>query len=273
MLQPNLFLHWFLHVPAPSLLLCGDVEANPGPTDSTFDESEAIQDLQKSRYFTFKLRAHVLNLISHAEYSARDFEELEYKTNIVKEGVFHLLAHSAVSPERSQSLSPSLRSKKKVAARKVKRDSAPDSVQSRVRQNNTSARTIAREALHDEVRATNRQNNTSARIVVRAALPHEISSAHRKNNTSGRLRARKNSNVGRHPTPCIGMTGQEILDDRQQPIPFVLSPCPHCKCLRDKSEARLCCNNGKKIISYDDFPIWPPEFLIQSGTSERNHVN
>ena len=57
------------------------------------------------------------------------------------------------------------------------------------------------------------------------------------------------------------MDAQQIIDDRQQPIPFVLSPCPHCNSLRDKSEAKLCCNMGKKIISYDDFPIWPPEFM------------
>ena len=91
-LQPVVFLDFFLYVPAPSLLRCGDVEENPGPRGgSHFDVSTAIKDLESYRRFTEKLRAHVNNLIHHAGYSSSDFEKLEYQTKSVKDNVFYLL--------------------------------------------------------------------------------------------------------------------------------------------------------------------------------------
>ena len=218
-LQPDVFFHFFLHVPAPSLLRCGDVASNPGP----FNVSEAINDLESYQRFTFKLRSHVINLIHHAEFSTIDFEALDYRSSNVKDGVSNvLLENSVILPTRNQA---------------------------------------ARAALSCENRTAIRQNDTSNRILARAVLSCENLSAIRQNNTSNRILARKIVKRGLHPTPCIYMDAHEILVDRQQPIPFVMSSCPHCKCLRDKSEARLCCNMGKRIISYDDFPIWPREFM------------
>ena len=38
-LQPDVFLHYFLHVPTPSLLRCGDVASNPGPPQGSWREA------------------------------------------------------------------------------------------------------------------------------------------------------------------------------------------------------------------------------------------
>ena len=198
------------------------------------DISDAVRQLETRKRFVASLHEHVRTLVN-AGYTTPDFEMLQYQSSSVREGVLLMIeVDGSASLERK----------------------------TRLRQANTSARIRARAQLPASECESNRRADTSARIRAREQLPDSECESNRRADTSARIRARKSQRSARcHPSPCVKMSLQEIVDDRDQPKPFTLLRCKFCNSLRDKSETTLCCGKGKKIIDYDTFPDWPSEFV------------
>ena len=71
-----------------------------------------------------------------------------------------------------------------------------------------------------------------------------------------------------HKNSCVFMSLEGIRTDIAKtghPRPFSLERCPHCSALRDKSEKELCCMRGKHVISDEQFPPWPDEYVRVLG--------